>query len=150
MTILDIPPEARPAVRLRQRREIDEIDYRRELLLLVGKGYTQRQVAHWLGIAQPTLSSVLQTAKTTPMPRVGFSGASPKEICQRYAAGLLERSQLVDELTRWEYTQSAVTDGYDSLLVDQPGSFDEVIAAMHTGLIEADVYGELLDKLRTN
>lgn len=150
MKILDMPPEAKPAVRARQRREIDEIDYRREVLILMEKGYTQRQVSRWLGIAQPTLSSVLKTAKTTPMPRDGFSGASPMEICQRYAAGRIDRAKLINELTRWEYTTAAVTDGFDSLMVNQPGSFDEVIAAVHAGLIESEVYGEVLQKLRKN
>lgn len=149
MTMLDMPPEAKPAVRLRQRREIDEIDYRRELLLLASK-YTQRQVAHWLRITQPSLCTALKTAKATPMPREGFSGASPKEICQRYAADLISREQMVDELTRWEYAPMAETDGYDSLLVDAPGSFAEVIAAADAGVIEADVYDEVVEKLRND
>lgn len=150
MKILDMPADARPVVRARQRRECDDLDYRRELLRLVERGYTQRQVAHWLGIAQPSLSSALKTARTTPLPREGFSGASPKEICQRYAADFLSREQLVDELTRWDYAPMAETDGYDSLLVDPPGSFAEVIAAADAGLIDDDVYDEVLEKLRKN
>ena len=43
MTIMEIPAEARAAVRARRRKEIDELDYRRELRRLGERGYTQRR-----------------------------------------------------------------------------------------------------------
>ncbi|NTW39882.1 MAG: hypothetical protein HGA44_08315 [Cellulomonadaceae bacterium] len=146
MTITEIPAEARPAVRLRRRREIDELDYRRELRRLTERGYSQREVARWLGISQPALSSALRTAARVEMPATGFSGASPLEICQRYAAGLIERAQLVDELTRWTYARRDRTDGYDSLAVDQEGTWADVEFAAGTGLIEDEVYDEVFQK----
>lgn len=146
MAITEVPAEARPAVRLRRRREIDELDYRRELRRLTERGYSQRQVAGWLGISQPALSSALRTAARVAMPAAGFSGASPLEICQRYAAGLIERALLVDELTRWVYAPRDHTDGDDPLTVDREGTWADVEFAAGTGLIEDEVYDEVFRK----
>lgn len=63
----------------------------------------------------------------------GFSGATPAEICQRYAAGFIDRAHLVDELTRFPYVKGGQTDGYDSLIVDPPGTWSEVSAAVRRG-----------------
>jgi hypothetical protein len=77
------------------------------------------------------------------MPLEGFSGATPKEICERYAAGEISREQLVDELVRFPYAPRGETDGYDSLLVDPPGSFAEVEEAGFSGLIGLDEYEQV-------
>ncbi len=76
----------------------------------------------------------------------GFSGATPAEICQRYAAGFIDRAQLVDELTRFPYVKGGQTDGYDSLIVDPPGTWSEVSAAVRRGAIEEDVYEEVFNR----
>lgn len=143
MTIVEVPAQARAAVRARRRKEIDELDYRRELRRLGESGFTQAQMARWLGIAQPSVNSALRTAAKVSMPVEGFSGAGPAEICQRYAAGLIGRAQLVDELTRFPYALGGHTDGYDDLLVDPAGTWAEVSAAVRRGLIEEDVYDEV-------
>ncbi|TLP94499.1 hypothetical protein FEF26_11930 [Nesterenkonia salmonea] len=83
-----------------------------------------------MGISQPALSKALKATETVPEPREGFSGASPYEICARYDAGFIDRDQLVDELTRWSYGAQGGTDGYDSLIVDQPGSWTHVELAL--------------------
>lgn len=139
MTALNLPAEARNAVRLRQRREINDLDYRREVIQL-GKTYSQRQIGRWLGIAQPSVQKTLKAAAKDPVLIEGFSGATPYEICQRYAAGLMKREQLVDELTRFPYTEGDKTDSYDSLTVDPGGAWAEVSTAVRRGLIEDDVY----------
>ena len=41
MTVMEIPAEARAAVRARLRKEIDDLDYRRSLRILGERGYTQ-------------------------------------------------------------------------------------------------------------
>src|SRR5690606_7749494 len=98
------------------------------------------------GIAQPSVLSALRTAAKVTMPLEGFSGATPYEICQRYANGLIDRAQLVDELTRFPYVEGGHTDGYDSLIVDPPGTWSEVSDARRRGLIEYDVYEEVFNR----
>lgn len=146
MTIAEVPAEARAAVLARRRKEIDELDYRRELRRLDQHGYSQREIAKWLGIAQPSVLSALRTAAKVPMPLDGFSGATPYEICQRYAAGFIDRAKLVDELTRFPYVKGGQTDGYDSLIVDPAGTWSEVSDAARRGLIEDDVYEEVFNR----
>jgi hypothetical protein len=146
MTIAEVPPAARDAMRARRRKEIDELDYRRQLRRLDENGYSQVQISKWLGIAQPSVSSALRTAASVPMPLEGFSGATPYEICQRYAAGLIDRARLVDELTRFPYAQGGHTDDYDSLIVDPAGTWSEVSDSARQGLIEDDVYEEVFNR----
>lgn len=147
MTIMEIPAEARAAVRARRRKEIDELDYRRELRRLGERGYTQTQIAGWLGIAQPSVTSALKTAAKVSLPAEGLSGATPYEICQRYAAGFVDRAQLVDELSRWQYVPRGTTSGpLDDLIVDPPGSWAEVEQAAYAGLIGDDIYEEVFER----
>jgi hypothetical protein len=147
MTLIDLAAETRKARKLRARRAIIEIDYQRELVRLSKLRITQHHLSESLVISQPTLSSTLKTAKTVPPIKPGFSGATPYEIAQRYAAGELTKTQLIDELTRWEYPDSMVTDGYDSLLIDVPGSFDDVERALQDKLIDGETYDEILEAL---
>lgn len=69
----------------------------------------------------------------------------PYGICQRYAAGTIDRDQLIDELTRWPYVQRGKTDGFDGLLVDPPGTWAEVTDALHHGLIDTETYDQVLN-----
>ena len=110
MLLVELPEEARAVVRARQNKELAELDYRRELIQLASSGISQTQISQWLGIAQPSVSSALRTAENVKMPLEGFSGATPYEICQRYAAGYLEREQLIDELVRFPYAETGTTD----------------------------------------
>lgn len=80
----------------------------------------------------------------------GFSGPTPYEICQRYAAGVIDRVQLVDELIRFPYVKAGETDGYDSLIVDEPGAWSEVGDAVRRGLIEEDIYEEVFNRRHGN
>jgi len=146
VAIAHVPEEAKAAVLARRRKEIDELDYRRQLRRLRARGYTQTQISKWLGIAQPSVLSAMRTASKVTMPLDGFSGATPHEICQRYAAGFIDRAQLVDELTRFPYVKGGQTDGYDSLIVDPAGTWSEVEEAVDRGLIEEDVYEEVFNR----
>lgn len=146
MSIADIPVEAHGVVRARRRQRICELDYRRELVRLKAAGYSQRQLSRWLGLTQPAVQSALATAAKVAMPVEGFSGATPAEICERYAAGFIDREQLVDELVRFPYVPRTKTGGYDSLLIDPPGAWSEVDDATRRGVIEDDVYEEVLEK----
>ena len=145
MAVVDVPPEAQAAVKARWRREILELDYRRELRKLRERGYSQRQISQWLGIAQPSVHSALQTAAKVSMPVDGFSGAGPYEICERYAAGFVDRAQLIDELATFPYAEPDATDGYDPLRIDPPGTWSEVSHAKRAGLIDSSIYEEVFD-----
>lgn len=147
MTTTAAPDRARRLAAARYRQELAELDYRRELAEAAAEGMTQKEMARALGISQPSVSSALHHAENTPARRQGFSGAGPYEICKRYAAGLIDRDQLLDELTRWPYAPMARTDGIDNILVDPPGSAGELVDAEVAGLIDLDLYGELVGRI---
>ncbi|APT91866.1 hypothetical protein CPHO_01920 [Corynebacterium phocae] len=138
-TTPDLPDKVKKALRLRQRRDIAELDYRRQLRQL-HEEFTQRELGKMLNIAQSSVQKTLKVAEKEAPPVEGFSGATPYEICQRYAAGEMLRDKLIDELTRFPYTKSDKTDGYDSLTVDPKGTWAEVSQAIRQGLIDEDVY----------
>ncbi len=72
---------------------------------------------------------------------------TPFELCEQYAKGQIDRSQLVAQLSSYPYPPSDRTDGYDSLLVDPPGSFLEVERARVKGLIDGSIYSEVVEAL---
>lgn len=139
------------AAKRRRRRDLEDLDYRRALrevrLVTQREGYAQRAVADALGISQPALSKALRSTEAVPEPPEGFSGASPYEICERYDAGFIQRDQLIDELTRWNYGAQGSTDGYDSLMVDDPGSWTDVEMAFRRDLIDRGIYEEVFNQL---
>ena len=81
-------------------------------------------------------------APDVPVPREGFSGASPYEIVQQYAAGELSREQAVDELSRWEYVPMPSADPFGDLFIPD-GTFEEVCRAESDGLIDGTTYEEI-------
>lgn len=147
MSIMDVPVEAIAARKARFRREMADLDYRRSVVKLRDAGATQVKIARMIGVAQPTVQKILQRADSLAMPVEGFSGADPYEICERYAAGLISRDQLVDELTRWEYTPRARTESLvDDLIINKPGSVADLERALRRGVIDAEVYDEIGDR----
>ena len=98
-----------------------------------------------MGISQPSISDRIK--KDLDYPLENFSGATPYEICQRYAAGDLTRDQLLDELMRWEYKKMDKTDGFDGLLADPRGTFRDVERAALNEIIDLEIYQVLLNHL---
>ncbi len=146
MRVHEIPDEAKPAGYARLRQELAEVDYRRELRRLVELGFEKQQIMRWIGITGKFLDAALQGAERDLMPLEGFSGGTPDEICKRYAVGQIDRAQLIDELVRYPYAEEGVTDGYDTLIVDPPGTWSEVVEAEAYGYIDEDIYEEALDR----
>lgn len=147
MTTIDFAVEAATARKFRQRLDLDQLDYRRELLRLTALGASQNQLSKVLGISQPSLSSALKTAAKITQPREGFSGADPYELCQRYAVGELTRERLTDELSRWDYVRAEPVgerDYFDDLRFSERGSFDDVVRALDDGLIDGSIYDTVL------
>jgi DNA-binding transcriptional regulator YdaS (Cro superfamily) len=122
-------------------------DFLRDLLA-ASKTASQRDIARDLGISQPAVSQQLKTAQElAPVPE-GFSGSSPTEICERYAAGLLTREQLIDELTRWDYPPERMPEHeWDDLIVSPPGGWAEVEMALWHELIDDELYETVLNEL---
>lgn len=147
-----MPEELSEVIQSYEQKKLRQIDGRRALIRLVstevaGKKITQETIARHLGMTQAGVSQELRQARALPEVPEGFSGASPLEICERYAAKDIDRMQLVEELCLWTYTTRTQTDGYDSLMVDPPGSWGDVEEALHRGLIDFETYDEVLDRI---
>ncbi|MFJ6419187.1 MarR family transcriptional regulator [Paeniglutamicibacter sp. NPDC091659] len=134
------------AVRLRNREVIDHQDFLRAIHR-ASKHATQVEIAKRLGISQPAVSKVLKSAAKVADPVAGFSGATPFEIAQRFAAGELTRAEVLDELGRWDYAPLDETDGYDSLLVNGPGTTNDIARARRANLIDWELYEEILGRV---
>ena len=60
--------------------------------------------------------------------------------------GRISRQRLLDELRVWPYAPGpGLTDGYDDLIVEPPGTFEEVVDALRHGLLDAQTYEAVLD-----
>lgn len=145
MSLTSDHPAARTLVRLHHQSEIVDMDERRAMLQLAAGGVSQREIAALLGLSQPTVNGILKRAVNLPQPAEGFSSATPMETCKRYAAGLLTREELIDELVRFPYT-AVERDPYDDFSPDPPGAWSEVEDAEGLGLIEQDVYEEVFNR----
>jgi hypothetical protein len=147
----DVDTDVRELRRARARLEVDRLDYVR-LLRKTAQVRSQVVLAGTLKMSQAAVSKQLSRAQAVPDPLPGFSGASPYEIAQRHAAGELDHAQVVDELGRWPYDATATSDGWDSLIVDAPGThtFDEVVRALDEDLIDEDTYDEVIRRLQAN
>ena len=132
-------------VQLRSRQCVDQLDEVRAVRVLA-QHVSQSEIAKQLHISQSAVSQRLKRAAAVAEAPAGFSGASPYEIAQRYAAGLISRERVIDELARWDYEPRHRTDGVDWLTPDDPGrTFEAVGAALDDGLLGDEVYDAILD-----
>lgn len=130
-------------VRLRHRQVVDRLDELRLVRKLAAQ-ISQTEIARLLAISQPAVHKALKEAERVPEVVDGFSGASPYEVAERYAAGQIDRARVVDELARWPYASTPTTGGVDWLVEDAPGTFEEVGRALDDGLLDADTYDAVL------
>jgi hypothetical protein len=152
MTITSPENAIANARRARARRELGSLDYVRNVRAAVEAAADQRVVARALGVSQPAISKLLSQAEARgvkPVPE-GFSGASPYEIAERYAAGDINRDTMIRELSAWPYTKNegaaaAGAEWESTPYLDTPGSFAEVGQAFDEGLIDGDAYDRILD-----
>ncbi|WP_422759345.1 hypothetical protein [Paenarthrobacter sp. C1] len=151
MTIISPENAIANARRARARRELGGLDYIRNVRAAVETA-DQRVVARALGVSQPAISRLLSQADARgvkPVPE-GFSGASPYEIAERYAAGDIDRDAMIRELSAWPYLKNegaaaAAAEWESTPYLDTPGSFAEVGRAFDEGLIDGDAYDQILD-----
>jgi hypothetical protein len=142
--------QARAAI---ARADLGRLDYLRALQVAVEKGMQQRDIARQLRVTQSAISQALANAATRGVTAVpsGFSGASPMEIAERYAAGDIDRSEMIRQLSAWPYakkqdsTEQLATEWKAILPPEAPGTFDEVGEAFDRGLIDAEEYDTILE-----
>ena len=80
---------------------VAELDYLRAVLRLAEEDLPLAQIAKPLHMSAFEVEmSFVQAADVTPV-REGFAGASPYELCQRFATGELTRAELVGQLVQW-------------------------------------------------
>lgn len=132
-------------LRARQRMEVDALDYKRTLKAAAG-GMTQREMAALLGMSQPAVAKALQRAQAVPAVVGEFNAASPYEVCQRYAAGFIDRAEVVRQLVAWPYKPTPWANEYGEYEESLEGTWEEVGDALRHELIDAATYDEVLRK----
>ncbi|PWI28044.1 helix-turn-helix domain-containing protein [Pseudoglutamicibacter cumminsii] len=132
-------------LRVRQRMEVDTLDYKRTLKT-AARCMSQREMAEVLGMSQPAVAKALQRAQTVPAVVGEFNAASPYEVCQRYAAGFIDREELVRLLVEWPYKPTPWANEYGEYEESMDGTWQEVGAALRHELIDAATYDEVLMK----
>lgn len=143
MTTTTQNPDVRAVVRLRHRQVVDRLDELR-IVRRLADTMTQTEIAQVLMISQPAVNKKLRAAARVADLPDGFSGASPYEIAERYVAGQIDRDRLINELARWPYAPTPKTDGFDWLVEDGAGTFEEVGRALDDGLLDDDTYDAVL------
>ncbi len=145
MSIVE-PPSVDQVRRLRHRQVVDRLDELR-LVRRLSATMSQTALAKALAISQPAVNNALKRAAEVPDVPAGFSGASPYEIAERYAAGMIDRDRLIDELGRFPYAPTPKTDGYDWLTEEVPNTVADVLHALRDGLIDDDTYEAVQDSI---
>ena len=109
-------------------------------------GMTQREMAALLGMSQPAVAKALQRAQAVPAVVGEFNAASPYEVCQRYAAGFIDRTEVVRQLVAWPYKPTPWANEYGEYEESMDGTWQEVVEAADNGLIDDAIYDEVLKK----
>jgi hypothetical protein len=136
----------------RARRDLGDLDFLRALIAARAAGASERDIARGLGIPQPSVAGLLASADrraAAPIPP-GFSGASPYEIAQRFAAGYIDRGRAAEELCRWSYAPDTARAAAEAEPDPTPypapaGSFYEIRRSFSEGLIDGRMYEAILD-----
>lgn len=123
------------------RSQVAELNYLRALRE-AEQGMAFDEIAtQFPGVGRSELANELaQAHKLAPVPQ-GFSGASPFELCQRYAIGELTETQLIDQLSRWKYATLPATEV--PTIATVPGSVQDLDRARRRRLISNRLYAKL-------
>ncbi|WP_050668103.1 hypothetical protein [Luteipulveratus halotolerans] len=125
------------------------IDVARALVAAVdGGSVAQVKVAELLGVSAPAVNQRLKTARGVAPVREGFSGARPLEIAQRYAAGDIDREQMLDELSSWPYPpREPDPDVVEWNVAGFGDDWSDLGTATRRGYITYDDYGVIFDRV---
>lgn len=122
------------------------LDRSRLLKAASNKKLRQALIASAMGITQPAVAKAIKVAKEVPDVLEGRDGATPYEVCQRYAAGMLDREVLIKELVEWPYKPTPWANEYGEYEESMEGTWQEVVDAADNGLIDDAIYDEVLKK----
>ncbi|MDE9363985.1 hypothetical protein PZ938_00050 [Luteipulveratus sp. YIM 133132] len=154
MTVQDRPigePVAlREVTRATAREAVVGLDVARSLVAAVdGAAVPQTRIARLLGVSPSAVNQRVQAARSMPPARPGFSGASPLEIAQRYAAGELEWAQVLEELARWPYEerQMVLDDVTEWNVAGTGDAWSELGIATRRGYLTYEEYGQIQQRV---
>lgn len=137
----------KPVARARMIRDLSDLDFKRALVAEINSGTTQQEVARSARMSQAAISQHLKNARTIDFPKPGFSGSTPLEVCERYAAGQISREQAKEELVVWPYLPIPEPENFfDDGGPVPPGTWDDVIIAADRGYIDEALYSEILEE----
>jgi len=68
-------------------------------------------------------------------------------VCQRYAAGLIDRDSAIQELVARPYRPTPSPDDYGDYNEPIEGSFFDVVHVRPVGLIEKAMYSEIVEQM---
>lgn len=125
-------------------KEVKALERKRLLKAALAEKIPQKFIANAMGISQPAVAKALKGAATVPDVLDGFDGATPYEVCQRYAAGLIRREAMIEELAEWPYAKTPIADEYGDYQGNVTGTFDDVVIAKRMGLIDREDYAEIV------
>src|SRR5438132_4272609 len=153
MTITSPETAISRARRAMAQTDLGRLDYLRAVRSAVAAGAQQREIAKALHVTQSAISQALAKAEAKGVREIpeGFSGGSPYEIAERYAAGEIGRDEMIRQLSAWPYvkapdhSEQLAREWKAVLPPDPPGTFEEVGEAFDRGLIDAEAYDIILD-----
>lgn len=131
----------------RLRIEVMTLEYKRTLKAVKGEKIPQKAVAEKLGISQPAVAKSMKNARDVPDVLPNRIAATPFEVCQKYAAGLVKRDVLISELVRWTYSPTPMADEHGDYKGGISGTFDEVTVAKRMGLLDGKTYAEIVARI---
>ncbi|WP_435298466.1 hypothetical protein [Timonella sp. A28] len=123
-----------------------QLDYRREIAALSQRGYDMRDIARAVGVPGYKFAETVRVAQeTAPIPE-GFSGASVREICQRYFLGQITQEQVIHELTTWDYAipEPRELGYYEEYPPFLPNSLDEIGKAFDDGFLDGETHDYII------
>jgi hypothetical protein len=123
------------------RRRLDEREIYRAMDRAVRIGLSQRQISDIIGtLSQATVQRIIRRLAANP----SLLRETPAEVIDRRAAGLIDDQDMIERLTKWQYSFGAVpridgvaTDAYTT------GDWDEVESAYYRGLLSDEEFAEL-------
>ncbi|PPK93156.1 hypothetical protein CLV92_11173 [Kineococcus xinjiangensis] len=113
-------------------------------------GTPEHEVQHVVRRWHERFAELRDDPSVGPVPG-GFSDDTAYRIAQRYAAGLIPRGQMLEELGRWEYAPPGELPEHegDDLYLENPGSFDDQVGrALDADLIDDADYEAVLATYR--
>ncbi|WP_435298774.1 hypothetical protein [Timonella sp. A28] len=135
--------------RVRAALVLAQLDYRREIAALSQRGYDVADIARAVGVPGYKFAETVRVAQeTAPIPE-GFSGATVREICQRYFLGQITQEQVIHELTTWDYAipeprELGEFEEYEELPPSPPNSLNDVVQACQDGVLDGTTYETII------